>query len=112
MRDHCDSCAVFLAEGSELHIVWANDDYLALLGEHANSEGVIGRVFEEVSALGPVRADALREVIRTGEMQTGVDRTFNIKDGTAIHEWRAYRPLPDHVLVVIISKSGTDEERG
>lgn len=102
-------CALFLARGPELRIVWANETYLAMLGEL--SSGVIGMRLDEVSPLGPLRARALREVIRTGESQDGEDRVFSAEDGTRVFEWRAYRPLADHVLVTILSRRTRDEDR-
>jgi hypothetical protein len=93
--------AVFLAKGESLRIVWANREYLELLPEPYRSGAAIGKALSEVSPLAALRAEALAGVLRTGESACGEDRRFSVEEGTLVHEWHAYRPLPDHVLVVI-----------
>ncbi len=93
--------AAFLVTGESLDLAWANDDYLRMLGEPYSSEGVMGRSLIEVSPIAATRADALREVMRTGADCRGEDRLFKAGGLGPTYEWRAYRPLPEYVLVVI-----------
>lgn len=100
-KDHVPECAVFLAKGESLTIVWANDSYKSLLPHPYSEQDITDLPLSSISPLAPVRKDALLRVMHTGESEVGEDRRFSVEDGTLILTWRAYRPLPDHVLVVI-----------
>jgi hypothetical protein len=63
--------------------------------------GVAGLPLSKVSPLGTVRGEMLREVLRTGVPQHGEDRRLTAEEGATVLRWHAYRPLPDHVLVII-----------
>lgn len=111
LNDQSQECAVFLARGQSLSIVWANDSYLSMLPPPYYECGITGLPLSIVSPLGAVREGALLRVMHTGEPEGGEDRLFSVEDGTPILWWRAYRPLPDHVLVVI-QKKGFAPEAG
>lgn len=100
-REQPHGCAAYLATGESLTLVWANDRYLDLLDEPYRSHGIVGLPLPEVSMMGSARSDALVRVMRTGEPAQGEDRRFSVEEGTTVYAWRAYRPLPDHVLVII-----------
>ena len=93
--------SVYLARGPALTLVWANEGYLRLTSEPHETKGVIGLPLVEVSPLAATRAAELQSVLATGKPQGGTGRVSGAQDGTVEVEWRAYRPLPDHVLVVM-----------
>lgn len=105
------TCAMYLAEGPELRIVWANDAYLSMINESLRGDA-IGMRLDELSAVGAMRAQLLLEVMHTGEPQHGQDMTFSVENGSRVHEWHAYRPLPDHVLVSIVTHRAGPESAG
>lgn len=94
-------CAVFLARGELLEMVWANEGYLSLLQPPYSEGDIAGMPLTAISPLGQVRQGILLQVMSTGEPQGGEDRVFSVENGTLLLRWHAYRPLPEHVLVVI-----------
>lgn len=97
--------SVYLAQGEELVLVWADAGYLRLIGDSTEPGAVVGSPVSEVSALAATHVAALQSVRLTGEPQSGVDQVPSAEGGTTEFAWRAYSPLPDYVLVVVYRES-------
>ena len=95
-------CALLLVRGEDLSFVWCNEEYRELLDELSTATPLAGRPLSEIAPLShATRSSKLHEVLATGVAQQGEDRLFSVEDGSTLHQWAAYRPIPDHVLVAV-----------
>ena len=97
--------ALYMLDANDLTFLWANAEYLALPFVAERGPDIIGRALTDVSPfIGATRLAVFRRVAETGQAETGSDFIVDVGRSPVTHHWTVYRPLPNVILVSIVTE--------
>jgi len=102
-REPHNEMAVALFRSSDLELLWStNEAYQELLMEPHRTVGAEGMTLSEFSPVGfATKSEAMLRCLETGIPECGHYRIFSVEDGSELRSWSVYRPMADHVLVLV-----------
>jgi len=97
-----DETAAALFRSADLELVWSNTAYRNLLAEPHRTAGAEGLSLSDFSPVGSAtKTEAMLRCLQTGTPECGDYRIFSVEDGTEVRRWNVYRPLENHLLVLV-----------
>jgi len=100
--DWRNETAAALFRSPDLELVWSNKAYRDFLSEPHRTNGAEGLLLPEFSPIGSaVKTEAMRRCMMTGTPECGHYSVFSVEEGTTLRRWRVYRPIDDHLLLLV-----------
>jgi len=97
-----DETAAALFRSADLELVWSNAAYRDLLEEPHRTVGAEGLSLPDFSPIGSAtKTEAMLRCLQTGTPECGDYRIFSVEDGTDLRRWSVYRPMENHLLLLV-----------